>query len=81
MQFYQWLGLELKWQQRGKEGRLTLEMNQCLFSVKSYIDTHYTVCGTVAINSLALLGIDNRKDNGVKDNSVWKGSEVGKKLC
>lgn len=65
MQFYQWLGLELKWQQRGKEGRLTLKMNQRIFSVKSYTNTHYTVCGTVAINSLALPGIDDRKDNGV----------------
>ena len=70
MQFYQWLGLELKWQQRGKEGTLTLKMNQRLFSVKSYINTHYTVCGAVAINSLALPGTDDRKDSGVKDNRV-----------
>lgn len=70
MQFYQWLGLELKWQQRGKGGRLTLEMNQCFFSVKSYIDTHYRVGGTVAVNSLALSGVEDRKDNGVKDNSA-----------
>ena len=36
----------------------------------------------VDVNSLALPGIDNEKDNGVKENSVWKGIEVEKnKVC
>lgn len=69
-----WLGLELEWQQRGKESRfnreLILKMNQCHFSVKFYVNTHYVVCRTVDVNSLALPGIDNEKDNAVKKNSV-----------
>lgn len=61
---------------------LILKLNQCLFNVDSYRNTHYTVCRIVDTSSLALSGIDDGKNNGVKENSEWKGTEVGKfKVC